>query len=160
MMRLTRHGRRRCPWQHADTPVASLNSLVLDQVALLQAGRLEEACSRFLADYGVIYSNGALVGEGQPACLEQLANFVNSTTNLKGQVTDLYIDDESEFCAFRSAMSFRDKNDAATQVDSLHVQMWADGKIASEWGYTGEPMMQMITRGVLDDPAHILELIS
>jgi hypothetical protein len=159
MMPLILRGRRRCLLRTVDIQVVVMNSLVLDQVALFEAGQVSEARHQFLADYGIIYSNGAPVGEGPQACIEQMAGFLSSAQNLKGQIADLYIDAESEFCAFRCSMNFQDETGVNAQIDSLHVQMWAGDNIASEWIYTGEPMMQMITRGVLDDPAHILELI-
>lgn len=129
------------------------------QVAMLEAGQVLEAWDIFLADYGVMYTNGAVFAEGLKACCDKQRPFVKSANNLKAEIFNLFIDEESEFCAFLNTTSYDDEAGSHHRDDGLHVQMWADGKIASEWFYSGEPMRGMIARGVLKDPAHILELI-
>lgn len=129
------------------------------QVAMLRAGQVLEALDMFFADYGVMYTNGAVFGEGLDACRDKQKPFVAAAQNIKGEITDLFIDTESEFCAFSNATSYDDEGGTHHRIDGLHIQMWADGKIATEWFYSGEPMRGMIARGLLKDPAHILELI-
>lgn len=129
------------------------------QAAMLRAGQILEALDMFFADYGVMYTNGAVFGEGLDACREKQTPFVAAALNIKGEITDLFIDAESEFCIFRNSTSYDDEAGSHHRIDGLHVQMWADGKIATEWFYSGEPMRGMISRGLLKDPAHILELV-
>ncbi len=130
------------------------------QTAMLRAGQVLEALDMFFADYGVMYTNGAVFGEGLQTCREKQEPFVASAQNIKGDITDLFIDAENEFCVFRNTTSYADESGTNHRIDGLHVQMWAQGKIATEWFYSGEPMRGMIARGLLKDPAHILELIS
>lgn len=129
------------------------------QVAMLEAGQVLEAWGMFFADYGVMYSNGTLLGEGLQACRDKQQQFIKTANNLKSEITNLFVDEESEFCAFLNTTSYDDEAGTHHRDDGLHVQMWADGKIASEWIYSGDPMRGMIARGLLKDPAHILELV-
>jgi len=137
----------------------TFNDAVELQAAMLRAGQVLEALDMFFADYGVMYTNGAVFAEGLQACRDKQAPFVSSAKNINGEITDLFIDAESEFCAFRNNTTYDDEAGSHHRIEGLHVQMWADGKIASEWFYSGEPMRGMIARGLLKDPAHILELI-
>lgn len=129
------------------------------QAAMLRAGQVLEALDLFFADYGAMYTNGAVFGEGLDACRDKQKPFVASAQNIKGEITDLFIDAESEFCVFRNTTSYDDEGGSSHRIEGLHVQMWADGKIATEWFYSGEPMRSMIAHGLLKNPAHILELI-
>ena len=137
----------------------TFNDAVELQAAMLRAGQVLEALDMFFADYGVMYTNGAVFAEGLQACRDKQAPFVSSAKNINGEITDLFIDAESEFCAFRNNTTYDDEAGSHHRIEGLHVQMWADGKIASEWFYSGEPMRGMIARGLLKDPAHVLELI-
>jgi len=158
-MRRTLHGRRLCLLPLDDHTVMDFKAAVELQVAMLRAGQVLEALDMFFADYGVMYTNGAVFGEGLDACRDKQIPFVASAQNVKGEITDLFIDAESEFCAFRNSTSYDDKSGSHHRIEGLHVQMWANGKIATEWFYSGEPMRGMISRGLLKDPAHILELV-
>lgn len=126
---------------------------------MLEEGRILEALDQFFADYGVMYANGAVFGEGLAECRKKQEPFIASAVKITGVINGLKIDTHSEFCVFRNQTTYEDAKGQAHQIDGLHVQMWAQGKIASEWFYSGEPMQGMIARGLLDDPAHILELI-
>lgn len=140
--------------------VATFEALVDAQIALLEAGQVLEALDHFFADYGVMYSNGAVFGEGQQACRQKQEPFIAGASSIKANISDLFVDKYAEFCVFRNQTSFEDKNGKTQQINGLHIQMWAQGKIAVEWYYSGEPMEGMIARGLLEDPAHILELTS
>lgn len=139
--------------------MAAFEELVWRQINMLEAGQMLEAIDHFFADYGVIYSNGHVFGEGLTDCRLKQEQFVADTTSVTTKIADLFIDPHSEFCVFRNRTGFEDAKGKHRQVDGLHVQMWAQGKIASEWRYSGEPMRGMIGRGLLKDPAHILELV-
>ncbi len=139
--------------------MTSFEEQVWLQIKMLEAGQLVEALDHFLADYGIMYSNGAIVGEGLPACRRKYEQFVSLNSSISGHITDLFIDPHSEFCVFRQTGRYTDKQGVNHSVEGLHVQMWAQGKIAAEWQYSGEPMEGMIKRGLLKDPAHILELV-
>lgn len=158
-MRLTLRGRHLCVLPLVDYTVMDFKAAVELQVAMLRAGQVLEALDMFFADYGVMYTNGAVFGEGLDACRDKQAPFVASAQNIKGEITDLFIDAESEFCVFLNNTSYDDKGGSHHRIEGLHVQMWANGKIATEWFYSGEPMRGMIARGLLKDPAHILELV-
>lgn len=132
---------------------------VFTYIKLLEEGRQLDALAQFFADYGVIYANGVVVGEGREACIESLKPQLSTIKNLRATISNLKIDTQSEFCAFQSLSNYVDASGAPRENESLHVQMWAQGKIASEWHYMDEPMQGMISRGLLDDPAHILELL-
>ncbi len=159
-MRLTLRGLRRFLLQLVSPDMMTFNDAVELQAAMLRAGQVLEALDMFFADYGVMYTNGAVFGEGLQACREKQEPFVASAQNIKGEITDLFVDAENEFCIFRNTTSYDDESGTTHRIDGLHVQMWAQGKIATEWFYSGEPMRGMIARGLLKDPAHILELIS
>lgn len=139
--------------------MATFEELVSYQIKMLQAGQVLEALEHFFAEYGVMYSNGAVFGEGLEACRLGQEKFISSARSISGKITDLFIDPHSEFCVFRNLTCFEDAEGISHQIDGLHVQMWAQGKIATEWYYSGDPMESMIARGLLKDPAHILELI-
>ncbi|WP_262694794.1 hypothetical protein [Kordiimonas aquimaris] len=136
----------------------SFDETVAAQVRMLEAGQVLEALDHFFADYGVMYSNGAIFGEGIAACRDKQKPFITSAKNVQGVITDLYIDKHSEFCVFRNQTTYLDGDDEQQKIDGIHVQMWTQGKVAIEWYYSGEPMEGMIARGILTDPAHILEL--
>lgn len=137
----------------------SFEETVVAQIRMLEEGQILEALDQFFADYGVMYANGAVFGEGLEQCRSKQQPFVAGASEIKGTITNLKIDPHSEFCVFRNKTTYEDAKRTMHQIDGLHVQMWAQGKIATEWFYSGEPMQGMISRGLLDDPAHILELI-
>lgn len=137
--------------------LSSFAETVAAQIRMLEAGQVLHALDHYLADYGVIYVNGAVLGEGLEACRTAQAKLLNASQDNAYQITDLHIDVHSEFCVFRKKTSQSAHIDAQGP-ETLHVQMWTQGKIAIEWCYSGEPMQGMVARGILKDPAHILEL--
>lgn len=139
--------------------MASFQDIILKQVDMLQKGQVLKALDLFFADYGVMYSNGELFGTGMKECRAKQEPFFASASNIKGDISDLVIDEKSEFCVFRNQTSFVDGDGNTQQINGLHIQMWASGKIASEWYFEGELMEEIISAGIFSDPAHILELM-
>ncbi len=126
---------------------------------MLNQGQVLEALDLFFADYGVMQANGKLFATGLAECRAKQEPFITSAVNIKGNISDLVIDEKSEFCVFRNQTSFDNPEGNRQQIDGIHIQMWALGKIASEWYFNGELMEEIIAAGVFTDPAHILELI-
>lgn len=139
--------------------MVSFRDLILKQIEMLNAGQVLEALDLFFADYGTMYSNGELFATGLVESQEKQRTFIENAKNIKGDISDLVIDDKSEFCVFRNQTSFDDPDGHRQHINGLHVQMWASGKIASEWYFDGELMDEILTAGIYSDPAHILELI-
>ena len=137
----------------------ALAEVVYKQVDMLNKGQMLEALDLFFADYGVMYSNGELYATGLAECRAKQEPFITSASNIKGDIADVAIDEKSEFCVFRNTTSFDDADGVRQHINGLHVQMWAGGKIASEWYFNGPLMEEVISAGVFSDPAHILELI-
>lgn len=129
------------------------------QVQLLNAGQVLEALDLYFADYGVMHSNGDLFGTGLKECRAKQEPFIAAASNIKGEISDLVIDEKSEFCVFRNTTSFDDADGHRQHINGLHIQMWAGGKIATEWFFSGDLMDEIIAAGIFSDPAHILELV-
>lgn len=137
----------------------AIREIVLRQVALLNNGQVLEALDLFFADYGVMHSNGKLFASGLAESRSKQEPFIKSAKNIKGDISDLVIDEKSEFCVFRNQTSFDDPEGNRQQIDGLHIQMWASGEIAIEWYFNGDLMEEVIAAGIFTDPAHILELV-
>jgi len=132
--------------------------LIDQQVSMLREGQVLEALDLYFSDYGVMYSNGEKFGEGIAECRKKQEPFLASAKNVKGFIKDLIVDEYNDFCAFRNCTSFEDSDGKTHQIDGVHIQMWAGGKIATEWYYNGNKMDMVIGQGVLSNPAHILEI--
>ncbi len=139
--------------------MSDFRNMVLSQIELLMNGQVLEALDTYFAEYGNMYSNGELFGEGIAECRSKQEPFFASAKNITGSITELVIDEKSEFCAFKNNTSFDNEEGERQHIDGLHVQMWAGGSIASEWYFTGDLMHEIMESGVLSNPAHILELI-
>ncbi|MFC3052957.1 hypothetical protein [Kordiimonas pumila] len=137
----------------------SLQADIERHIALLEQGQILEAMDQFLADYGVMYANGAVFGEGLHDCMARQMPFMQSVTQLTCTISGLFVDTFSEFCVFKNFVSYSGAEGLPHTVDGLHIQMWAGGKIASEWYFSGDNMADIIAAGILADPAHILELL-
>lgn len=137
----------------------SFEETVVAHIRLLEAGRVADAIAQHFADFGILYANGETVGEGPADILQRQKPFFDSAQDITCHITDLKLDPYAEFCAFKNVTKYKDAAGHPHAVEQLHVEMWASGKIATQWVYSGEPMQGMISRGLLDDPAHILELI-
>ena len=138
--------------------MASLKESVLQQVDLLQEGKVLEAFDLYFADFGVMYSNSNEFGTGFEECRKKQEPFIASASHIKGAITDLIIDEKDEFCAFRNSTSYTDASGETHQIDGVHIQMWTGEKIAVEWYFNGSQMDGVIAEGVLSNPAYILEI--
>lgn len=139
--------------------MSELRERVAHQVALLKEGQMLEAFDLYFADFGVMHSNGELFGTGRDECRAKQMPFFESAKHIKGEISDLVLDEKSEFCVFRNQSSFEDEAGEKQQINGLHIQMWASGMIASEWFFSGKLMDEIIEAGIFSDPAHILELV-
>lgn len=137
----------------------SISDAVYQQIEMLNKGQVLEALDLFFADYGVMYSNGELFATGLAESRAKQEPFITSAKNIQGDIADVAIDEKSEFCVFRNTTSFDDPDGNRQQINGLHVQMWAGGKIASEWYFNGGLMEEIIAAGIFSDPGHILELL-
>ena len=135
-----------------------LKDNILQQIEMLQEGKVLEALDLYFADFGVMYSNSNEFGKGLVECRKKQEPFLASATNIKGVITDLIIDERDEFCAFRNSTSFTDGEGETHQINGLHIQMWTGEKIAVEWYFNGPQMDGVLAEGVLENPAHILEI--
>ncbi|MEX0298200.1 MAG: hypothetical protein AB3N28_03970 [Kordiimonas sp.] len=139
--------------------MSQLIEAIQKQIQMLNEGLVLEAFDLYFADYGVMHSNGELFGTGIAECRKKQEPFISTARNVKGEVSDLVIDEKSEFCVFRNTTRFDDSDGNRQKIDGLHVQMWAGGQIVIEWYFNGELMHEIISAGIFSDPAHILELL-
>ena len=131
---------------------------ILQQIEMLQEGKVLEALDLYFAEFGVMYSNSNEFATGLAECREKQEPFVTSATNIKGVITDLIIDERDEFCAFRNSTSFTNTDGETQQINGLHIQMWTGEKIAIEWYFNGAQMDGVLAEGILENPALILEI--
>jgi len=139
--------------------MAALQALVKKQIEMLNKGQVLEAFDLYFAEYGVMHSNGKLFGTGRAECRRKQEIFLENFCHVRGEISDLVIDEKSEFCVFRNTLAFERTTEKHHEINGLHVQMWAGGEIVIEWYFSGDLMEEVIAAGIFSDPAHILELV-
>lgn len=126
---------------------------VQEQVKLLQEGKVLEALDRFFAKDGVMYSNSVLFAQGYLRCRQMQEPFLAAATNIRAEITDVFLDPSKQLCTFRNLTKFDGPDGKTRQIDGLHIQQWQAERMVCEWYYNGEPMDELLAMGVLRDPA-------
>lgn len=128
---------------------------VNDQVSLLDAGDPLGAFDRYFADDGVMLDNDVVFGRGKAECRAKQEPFISAAKTIHGSIARCTIDDARQVCVLHNKSTFVTKDGKPMQIDGLHWQRWADGKIVEERYYGGEVMQQRIVGGILERPGEL-----
>lgn len=123
-----------------------------DQVSLLEAGAPLDAFDRYFADDGVMLDNDVVFGSGKAECRAKQEPFISAAKAIDGRIVRCTVDDALQICVFHNQSTFVTKDDERVQIDGLHWQRWAGGKIVEERYYRGELMRKRILAGILERP--------
>lgn len=126
---------------------------VQEQVKLLQEGKVLEALDRFFDKDGVMYSNSVLFAQGFLRCRQMQEPFLAAATNIRAEITDVYLDPSKQLCLFRNLTKFDGPDGVLRQINGIHIQKWQGERIVCEWYYNGDPMLELLSKGVLKDPS-------
>jgi hypothetical protein len=125
---------------------------VLEQVKLLEEGKVLEALDRFFDKDGIMYSNSVLFAQGFLRCRQMQEPFLAAATNICGAISDVYLDSSKQLSIFRNLTTFDGPDGKERKINGIHIQKWIEQRIVCEWYYNGEPMEELIAKGVLQNP--------
>ena len=125
---------------------------VQEQVKLLEEGKVLEALDRFLDKDAVMYSNSVLFAQGFLRCRQMQEPFLAAAANIHAEIAEVYIDPANQLCVFRNLTKFDGPDGVERRISGIHIQKWQNGRIQCEWYYNGEPMQELLTKGVLQNP--------
>jgi hypothetical protein len=126
---------------------------VLEQVKLLEQGKLLEVVDRFFDKDAVMYSNSVLLAEGFLRCRQMQEPFLAAATNIRAEITDVFLDSTKQLSIFRNLTKFDGPDGAERQITGIHIQKWRGERIVCEWYCNGEPMTDLLAKGVLNNPS-------
>jgi hypothetical protein len=125
----------------------------MEQVKLLCEGKVLEALDRFFDKDGIMYSNGVLFAQGFLRCRQMQEPFLAAATNIRGEITDVYLDAAKQLSIFTNLTKFDGPDGVERQIKGIHIQKWQNERIVCEWYFNGEPMQALVAKGVLQNPA-------
>ena len=130
----------------------SFSDDVNNQIALLNAGKPLEAFDLYFDDDGMMFDNDLLFAKGKAACRAKQEPFISQATHIVGNITQCSMNVEASTCTLRNQSTFVNASGDRCQIDGLHLQRWAEGKIVEERYYRDELLAQKIEEGILNAP--------
>ncbi len=106
-----------------------------------------------------MYANDGLFASGAVEGRAKQEPFIAAAKTITGHITDVITLEEEGVCVFRNCSKFTDSNGVDQQIDGLNWQKWKDGLVVEERYYDGDLMTQLVSEGVLDNPAMLLSRI-
>ncbi len=123
---------------------------------MLEGGAPLAAFDAFYDDDVMMYANDTLFASGASEGRAKQEPFIQAAKSITGRIEDTKIDAENSICVFRNLTKFTDGNDKTNQIDGLCWQRWHGNLIVEERYYDGPHMRQLISDGLLHDPALLI----
>ncbi len=135
-----------------------LKEAVEAQIALLIGGKPLDAFDAYFGRSVQMFANDVLFAAGAEEGRRKQEPFIAAAVAIDGAVTDVKVVEAENLCVFRNRSRFTTADGAERQIDGLCWQRWHDGRVIEERYYDGDLMKQLITDGVLENPAILLQL--
>lgn len=109
---------------------------VADLIGFIRSGKIVEAMEEFYAEDVSMQENANAPTVGLAANIEREKQFLASVREFHGyEALSVGIDASRERALVESAMEFTNTEGQRVKLESVAVQQWRDGKIASERFY-------------------------
>ena len=124
--------------------VNSLETLVKEQIRLLEAGDPLGAFERFYGDSLVMFDNDRVFAEGKENCRKKQEPFILPCKEIFGKIAAFRVFEERNLSVLHNQTEFVHPEHGRAKINGLHVQEWKDGKIQVERYYRDDMLEEKL----------------
>ena len=107
-----------------------------------------------------MYANDVLFASGAVEGRAKQEPSITAAKSITGGISDVTVLVTENVCVFRNHTRFTGSNGMEHQIDGLSWQRWKDGFVVEERYYDGDLMMQLVSEGILGNPAMLFSRLT